>query len=174
MSHQDRVSPALRFRVLSELMKVAASSLDLAETFDQLGEQIKRLIDYDILSFGFLRPGDEHLEIYAITGSNLEGQVHAPLHSSSIGDAVLTGLPQLLNPEIHDSPGHVDISHHPLSRGLESGSRRQLFLRACSRLHHRWLQRRRCSRRIFAPRRQSPIRQSRHSPCTRTCQPRRT
>ncbi len=107
VNHKDRVSPELRFRVLSELMRVAASSLDMAETFDQLGEQIKQLIDYDRLSFGFLRPGDEHLEVYANTGSNIETRVRVLLNSSSIGDAVVTRRPILLRNYPEDSPHDV-------------------------------------------------------------------
>lgn len=78
MNHKDPISPEQRFRVLSELMPVAASSLDMAETFDQVGEQIKQLIDYDRLSLGYLRPGDEHLEVYAITGSDIQRLVRVP------------------------------------------------------------------------------------------------
>ena len=88
-------------------MRVAASSLDMAETFDQLGEQIKQLIDYDLLSFGFLRPGDDHLVAYASTGSNIESQVQVFLNSSSIGDAVATRLPILLSNYPEDSPHDV-------------------------------------------------------------------
>ncbi len=83
VSRKGRVSQELRFQVLSELMRVAASSLDMAETFDHLGEQVKRLIDYDTLSFGFLRPGDEHLEIYAITGSDIEGKARGVFEDAS-------------------------------------------------------------------------------------------
>ena len=106
-NHKDRATPEQRFRVLSELMRVAASSLDMAETFDQVGEQIKLLIDYDRLSLGYLHPGDEHLEVYAITGSNVQRRVRVPLHSSSVGDAVLTGRPILLSDFPEDSPYEV-------------------------------------------------------------------
>ncbi len=44
-------------------MRVAGASLDMAETFDQVGEQLKQLIDYDRLSFGFLRPGGEEHDL---------------------------------------------------------------------------------------------------------------
>ena len=54
MSRKDRVSQELRFRVLSELMRVAASSLDIRETFEAVGEWIKELIDYDRLAFAGL------------------------------------------------------------------------------------------------------------------------
>ena len=107
VNHKDRISPDLRFRVLSELMRVAASSLDMAETFDQLGEQIKQLIDYDRLSFGFLRPGDEHLVLYAHTGSNIETRARVLLNSSSIGDAVVTRRPILLRNYPEDSPHEI-------------------------------------------------------------------
>ena len=100
----ERKSQELRFQVLSELMRVAASSLDVAETLDQVGEQIKRLIDYDRLSIGFLRPGDDLLDIYAVTGSDIKRQVPLPLKSSSVGEAALTGRPILFKNFPDDSP----------------------------------------------------------------------
>ncbi len=106
-NRKDRITPEQRFRVLSELMRVAASSLDMAETFDQVGEQIKLLIDYDRLSLRYLHPGDEHLEVYAITGSNIQRRVRVPLHSSSVGEAVLTRRPILLSDFPEDSPYEV-------------------------------------------------------------------
>ncbi len=107
VNQKDRISPEERLRVLKELMRVAASSLDVGETFDEVGEQIKQLIDYDRLSFGFLRPGDDHLEVYAVTGSNLKRRVRLPLNSSSVGEAVLTRRPILLSDFPDDSPYEV-------------------------------------------------------------------
>ena len=80
MSPKGRISPEKRLRVLSEVMRVAGASLDMAETFDAVGELIKQLIDYDRLSFGFLRPGDDHLEAYALTGTGIERRIRVPLN----------------------------------------------------------------------------------------------
>ncbi len=107
VNHKERVSPELRFRVLSELMRVAASSLDMAETFDAIGEQIKQLIEYDRMSFGFLRPGDDHLTIYAIMGSDDDRGVRVPLHSSIVGETALTRRPILLKNYPEDSPYEI-------------------------------------------------------------------
>ena len=107
MSPKDRTSPEVRLRVLNELMHVAASSLDMAETFDQVGEQIKQLIDYDRLSFGFLRPGGEQLDVYAITGANAGTRACVPLESSVIGEAILTRRPILIRDFPGDSPYEV-------------------------------------------------------------------
>ena len=94
-------------------MRVAALSLDMAETFDQVGEQIKQLIDYDRLGFGFIRAGDDHLELYAITGTNIETRVtRVPLHSSVIGEAVKTRRPilpvDIWTIQLADSPAKED------------------------------------------------------------------
>ena len=104
MSPRDQISLDVRFRLLNELMRVASSSLDMAETFDELGEKIKELIEYDRLSFGFLRPNDDYLEIYVATGTNIESRVRVPLDSSSIGDAVQSRRPVLLSNYPEDSP----------------------------------------------------------------------
>jgi len=79
----------------------------MAETFDAVGEQIKQLIDYDRLSFGFLRPGDDHLEIYANMGSDSDRGVRVPLHSSMVGETALTRRPILLRNYPEDSPYEI-------------------------------------------------------------------
>ncbi len=110
MSQRNRTSAEERLRVLNELMRVAASSLDVAEIIDQVGEQIKQLIDYDRLGVGFLRPGSDHLEVYALTGAYLERRVQRiPLESSIVGDAVRTRLPILIRNYPEDSP--YEVSH---------------------------------------------------------------
>ena len=88
-------------------MRVAASSLDMAETFDAVAEQIKHLIEFDRMSFGFLRPGDDHLQLYAITGSDVGRNVRVPLHSSIVGETVLTRRPILLRNYPEDSPYEI-------------------------------------------------------------------
>ena len=107
MNHKDRIGPERRLRVLSDLIRVAASSLDIRETFEAVGERIKELIDYDRLAFAFYNPGDDSLFVDAITGSNTEGRIRVPLHSSSVGEAVLTGRPILLSNFPEDSPYEV-------------------------------------------------------------------
>ena len=107
VNHKDRISPEKRLRVLSEVMRVAGASLDMAETFDQVGEQLKQLIDYDRLSFGFLRPGGEELDVYAMTGPDLGRRPGIPLGSSVIGEAVRTERPILVKNYPEDSPHEV-------------------------------------------------------------------
>ena len=107
MNHKDRIGPELRLRVLSELIHVAASSLDIRETFEAVGERIKELIDYDRLAFCFYNPEDDHLDVDAITGSNTERRIRVPVHSSSVGEAALTGRPILLSNFPEDSPYEV-------------------------------------------------------------------
>ena len=104
MSREDRNTPERRLQVLNGLMQVAASSLDMAEIFDEVGERIKDLIDYDRLSFGFLQPGDDHLEAYAITGAGTMTSVRVPLRASSLGDAVSAETPVLIRNFPEDSP----------------------------------------------------------------------
>ena len=107
VNHKDRIGPELRLRVLSDLIRVAASSLDMRETFEAVGERIKELIDYDRLAFCFYDPGDDYLDPDAITGSNTESVIRVSLHSSSVGEAVLTGRPILLSNFPEDSPYEV-------------------------------------------------------------------
>ena len=107
MSPKGRISPEKRLRVLSEVMRVAGASLDMAETFDQVGEQLKHLIDYDRLSFGFLRPGGEELDVYAMTGPDVGRRPGIPLGSSVIGEAVQTKRPILVKNYPEDSPHEV-------------------------------------------------------------------
>ena len=84
MTREDRDTPELRLQVLNRLMEIAASSLDMAEIFDDVGEQIKVLIDYDRLSLGLIQPGADHIEAYAITGAGITTPIRVPLHASSL------------------------------------------------------------------------------------------
>ena len=88
MSDQNPTSLELRLQGLNDLMRVAPSSIDVAETFDRIGEQVKRRIAFDRFSIAFYRPDDDFVETYAYATDRL-GRMRAPLHASSAGEALL-------------------------------------------------------------------------------------
>ena len=95
---ENRMRLAERLQTLNELMKIATSTLDMSEVFDRVGEQVKDLIDYTRLSIAIHPPGEDFIEMYAVT---TEGQsvfpkgMRLPLHQTPMGEAIRTGRPIL-------------------------------------------------------------------------------
>ena len=87
-----------RLQTLNELMKIATSTLDMSEVFDRVGEQVKDLIDYTRLSVAIHQPGEDFIEMYAVT---TEGQSVFPkgmrlsLDQTPMGEAIRSGSPIL-------------------------------------------------------------------------------
>ena len=101
-----------RIQILKQLIHIAASSLDIAEAFDGVADQVRRLIDFDHLAVALHQPGDDFLTIRAIVGE-LPGGLRSPLVGSGSGEAIRSGRPSivpdtLLNPQ---SPRQRLVSH---------------------------------------------------------------
>ena len=82
-----------RLDVLNELMRIAVSSLDVAETFDGVTEQVRELVDHDRLSIDLRPPDDEASELLAFAAAGpgfLERGAAMPLESPP-GEVIRTG-----------------------------------------------------------------------------------
>ncbi len=96
--YQESAELSERLKTLYELMRIATSTMDIAEVFDLVGDQIKQLIDYNRLSIAIHPPGEDYIEMYAVT---TEGQsvfpkgMRLPLRQTPMGEAILTGSPIL-------------------------------------------------------------------------------
>ena len=92
--YQESKDLTERLQTFNELMRIAVSTLDINEVFDRVGEQVKRLIDYTRLSIAIHPPGEDFIEMYAVT---TEGQsvfpkgMRLPLDQTPMGEAILTG-----------------------------------------------------------------------------------
>lgn len=85
--------------VLNELMRIGASSLETAEVFEGLSEQIRRLIAFDRLVILLHPPGADYLEVYAGAGVDApEVEVERPripIDDTPWAEPIRTGRPVL-------------------------------------------------------------------------------
>ena len=65
---ERRARLAERLQALNELMRTAASGLDLGEVFDGIGECVKQIIDFDRISIALHPTDEDYVEMYAVTG----------------------------------------------------------------------------------------------------------
>ena len=82
-----------RLDVLNELMRIAVSSLDVAETFDGVRLQVQELIDHDRLSIDLRPADDEASELLAFAAAGpgfLERGAGMPIESPP-GEVIRTG-----------------------------------------------------------------------------------
>ena len=86
-----------RIQILKQLVGIAASSLDIAEVFDGVAQQVRRLIDFDHMAVALHRPGDDFLTIRAIIGE-IPGELRSPLDGPGSGAVLRSGKP-VINPD---------------------------------------------------------------------------
>ena len=127
-----------RIQTLNELMRIATSTLDKQEAFSRIEHQVRQLIELDRFSIALRPPGEDHLEMYAVT---LESQRTFPRGTPStfqtletpMGEVTLTGRPLIRrNPadfayplefEMEQAGGYRSAMFVPLkSRGRVIGS----------------------------------------------------
>ena len=85
-----------RLHVLNELMRIAVSSLDMAEAFERIGEQVRKLIDHDRFSIAMRPPGKDYVEdAFAADSLGTPYKMRVPLRESPPGEVILTGRPIL-------------------------------------------------------------------------------
>ena len=89
-----RASAEERIQILKELVRIAASSFDIAEVFDGVAEQVRKLIDFDHLAVALHQPGDDFLTIRAIVGEFVGG-LRSPLDGSGSGAVMRSGKPAI-------------------------------------------------------------------------------
>ena len=96
--YEESKELAQRLQTLNKLMKIATSTLDMAEVFDLVGEEVKQLIDYDRMSIAIRPSGEDYGEMYAVA---VEGQpvfdrgTRFALDEAVMGEVILTGRPML-------------------------------------------------------------------------------
>lgn len=103
---------AERAQVLSELMRVAVSSMDMGEMIDGVAEQVKRIIDFDRLHIGVCPTGADYMETYAAAGEEPPTQEtpRAPLEETPWGEAIRSGRPILRRDILEDDVYPVERS----------------------------------------------------------------
>ena len=119
-----------QLKVLSELMRVAVSSLEIGEVFDGVGRQVSQLIDYEQLSVYFHKFGDDYTQGHAITSDSLGPLIRLPLYQSSTGDCIKTAQPILRRYFPEESPYAVE---HQCSK--DWGFRSAMYVPLVSRGH---------------------------------------
>jgi hypothetical protein len=62
----DGIRSSERRRILDELTRIAVSSLDMAEVFDRVGQQVNRLVNFGRLSISTRRGNAGYVEMYAV------------------------------------------------------------------------------------------------------------
>ena len=83
---------------MNELVRIATSTLDMAEVFGRVGEQVKQLIDHDRVSIAMRPPHADYVELYAVAAKEeriFPQGTRAPLHETPMGEVILTGRPIL-------------------------------------------------------------------------------
>lgn len=90
MSKEDLNNLERKLELLSQLMNVAASSLDVAETIDEVAEVARKVIRFDRFSIAFYNSGDDFIQTYASAADSVV-RMRVPLRGTTAGDAVLTG-----------------------------------------------------------------------------------
>ena len=59
--------PAVQLQTFNEIMRIATSTLDITEVFEQVGEQVKRLIPWDWLNIALNPPGEDYYKVFAFS-----------------------------------------------------------------------------------------------------------
>jgi signal transduction histidine kinase len=103
---------AERLQTLNELMRIAVSGLDVADVFDRVGEQVRKLIHHDRLSIALRPHSEDYHETYAFTGDGPTKGTRFPLEQSGIGEAIRRGRPILRRnlPEDGTYPDEIEFS----------------------------------------------------------------
>ncbi len=95
-----------RLRVLNDMLRAGASSLNLTEVIDEVGEHLGRLFAFDRLSVVIVRPSEDHWVSYAFTTDSPGGRMRVPA-GDSLARAAADGDPVLV-PELAESPYESD------------------------------------------------------------------
>ncbi len=107
---------AERVQLLNEMMRIAGSGHEMADVFDRVGEQIRRIVEFDRLVLLVQPEGADYAELYAGAGAappDVE-RPRMPLEGTPWGDAMRTGRPL-----VHDA-GEDNV--YPFMRDLARGS----------------------------------------------------
>ena len=117
---------AERLQTLNELMRIAVSSLDINEVFDRIGEQIKRVIDFDWIDIARRVPGADYLDLYAFTPDStdlLDKRTQVPIRTGP-GEVILTGHPIIRRNMLEESV----VYPFELAVATEKGFRSAMFV----------------------------------------------
>lgn len=96
-AEQEQARLAQRLNLLNEIMRIAASNLNVTEVFDRVSEQVNKLIDHDRLSIDLMRADESSSELYPFAAVGLgavDRGLSIPL-ASPVGEVVRTGKPIL-------------------------------------------------------------------------------
>ena len=92
----ERARLAERVQILDQLMRVAASSLNIDDVFEGVSTQVKRLINFDAMTVALHRAGDDALQVHATAvpaGGPLRPGLRLGLDDAPQGEVIRTGRP---------------------------------------------------------------------------------
>ena len=128
---RERARLAERVQILDQLMRVAASSLNIDDVFEGISTQVKRLIDFDAMTVALQRAGDDSLQVHATAvpaGGPLRPGLRLGLDDASQGEVIRTGSPVVRRDVRTDG-------HYPIEFQVAEayGTRSSMFIPLASR-----------------------------------------
>lgn len=85
-----------RLQSLNEITRIALSGAEIAEMFEQVGDEVRKLIDHDRLSIMIRVPGEDKVRVFAASGpGDMPSLAPMPFSDLPAGEVIRTGHPFL-------------------------------------------------------------------------------
>ena len=122
---ERREKLAQRLQTVNEVMRIAASSLKIADVFKGVDAQVKRLIDHDRLSVAVRLPDERHADMYVVAdkgdgGLSFERGRRVSLDESPFGEVMRARQPIVRSNASEEGayPSEIELANQDRYRSL--------------------------------------------------------